>query len=401
MPEEKKETCRIVFTGDIAFSKIFSEGWKNDCLSGEVKAFLSDADHVVANLEGPLTGGGFTLDRDLMHASDPAAGAYLRENGIRIWSLANNHIGDCGADGIEDTLRCAKENGCSVIGAGHDLKSAARPLILGDGVKVGILALAGTRERIRAEEEKAGALTWDREELIQKTLAGLRAEADWVVLVVHGFDEFYDLPSPEQRARYHRYLDWGADVVVGHHPHVVQNYERVGDKLIFYSLGNFVFGTAYQRTFAHTETGVLLAIDFGRDGTSWECLPVHIDCDRGVVERGKLPQVFTEIGENDYRFLWPLEAARHPALERHKNAARYHIYPDRSPLGRAKALYRWFRKLRSRSERRLLRARILGRLGVWRCSPLKTVAAYIREDKSALKKPDKEFAIQEHGARYP
>ena len=107
---------RIVFTGDISFSKYFESAWKKtDVLSPEIRQYLRDADFAVANVECPLTDRSIRSERVLNHACSPEAGAFLRENGILYWSLANNHIMDCGAEGLADTIRCAEENGCNDI----------------------------------------------------------------------------------------------------------------------------------------------------------------------------------------------------------------------------------------------------------------------------------------------
>ena len=99
-------------------------------------------------------------------------------------------------------------------------------------------------------------------------------------MVTHEGHEFSQIPMPYLRNKYHRFLEYGADIVVGHHPHVVQNYEKVGDKIIFYSLGNFIFDTDYQRLQNYTENGILLKLSFTQDSYSWE----H-HCYRNILHR--------------------------------------------------------------------------------------------------------------------
>lgn len=376
----------VVFTGDVAFSRLFAEGWKGEgCLSGEVLEFLRTADCAAANVESPLTRGGFAQAKDLLHASDPDSGAYLRASHMEVWNLANNHICDCGEQGLEDTLRCAEENGCVPLGAGRDLEAASQPVIVGENVRVGLLSFAGPRAGIRAESNRPGALTWDREDVIQARIARLRETCDWVVLVVHCVDEFYNLPSPALRRRYRRFLDWGADVIVSHHPHVPQPYERVGKKMIFYSLGNFIFGTEYQRAFAHTGCGVLLRLDFGKDSFAAHPFPVRIDPEEGRVSKGTMPAIFCEMTDEDFRLLWPLETRRLFPLEMRRRAVRHPGFPGKGLAGAAKVCVFYLKRLAHRQTLRIELERAASYLGAWRRSPKREAAAYLLEDRKLLK----------------
>lgn len=302
---------RIVFTGDISFSRFFADGWKGEgCLSSEVQQYLADSDHVVANLECPLTQAAIESKRALNHSGDPEAGAFLRRMHIQTWSLANNHIMDCKENGLRDTLACAKANGCQTIGAGEDLNQAAAPVILGDAVKIGVLSIAQPWDFIQAGAKTPGALTWNKQETIKNQLNALRAEVDWIVLVIHGGDEYADLALPYMRSRYKKLLDSGADIIVAHHPHVVQNYELIGNKAVFYSLGNFIFDTENQRDFLHTDAGMLVGIDFRKDGFSFDFLPTWIDRENNKIRIGSTPPVFRTFKEEEYSKLWPFEAKK-------------------------------------------------------------------------------------------
>ena len=97
----------------------------------------------------------------------------------------------------------------------------------------------------------------------------------------------------------------GADFVVGHHPHVVQNYEQVGNKIIFYSLGNFVFDTNYQRNQCYTENGMLLRLNLSEDNYAFEAMPIHIDRETQTIVKGEMPLHFKHVSAAQYRLLWP------------------------------------------------------------------------------------------------
>ncbi len=175
---------RIVFTGDIVFSGYFSDGWSGKgCLSGEVLEYLKQADHVVGNVECPLTNEPIHSNRQFNLAGSPEAGRYLYDINIRNWNLANNHIMDCGSQGLLDTIETAHACGCRTIGAGKNEDAAAAPLILGDDVKVGILSVASGWRHIKSDKDKAGAQTVDKEKLISNTITELQKKTDWIVAI--------------------------------------------------------------------------------------------------------------------------------------------------------------------------------------------------------------------------
>jgi hypothetical protein len=95
---------------------------------------------------------------------------------------------------------------------------------------------------------------------------------------------------------------------VSHHPHVPMNYETVGDKVIFYSLGNFIFDTDYQRAQFNTDLGILVKLNFTEDSYEWEARGLRIE--RGIehITAAGLPRIFANVGERDYELLAPLAA---------------------------------------------------------------------------------------------
>ena len=366
---------RLVFTGDISFSGFFADGYKGEgCVSPPVRGFLAAADWVVANVECPLTKRGVESARPLNHSSDPEAGRYLRGLNASIWNLANNHIMDCGPEGLSDTLRCAEENGCKTLGAGRNLAETVRPVIVGDSVKVGLLSCAKPWRHVKAGAETPGALTCDRVDVLKKALSDLRGRVDWIVLVVHAEDEFNNMPMPYTRRRYLEMLSWGADIIVAHHPHVIQNHERIGGKTIFYSLGNFIFDTENQRDFEHTDTGVLLALDFEKGKYSFSGFATRIDREKNRVEPGVLPPVFCDVGSRDYRLLWPLEARRFLPVERKR---RLKQSPVLARMSRARLFWHGVKSLRKEKERTLQLGRLLAWTGQWKKSGLQAVAGYV------------------------
>ena len=102
--------------------------------------------------------------------------------------------------------------------------------------------------------------------------------------------------------------EMGADIVVSHHPHVVMNYELFSNKAIFYSLGNFIFDTDYQRAQFNTEKGLLLKLNFTSEDYSFEPMGIRIERDTHHVVKGEIPKIFKDVQGDQYELLAPLAA---------------------------------------------------------------------------------------------
>lgn len=325
----------IAFTGDISFSKYMRDAWKRpDVLDDQVVRFLQDADHVVANVECALSADS-TTGTGLKHTSDPAAGTFIRDRlNSRIWSLANNHILDCGAKGLLDTLQVAEDNGCRTLGAGVDREAAAKPVFLEEAGGIGIFSVTFNMKSMETPDHEPGVFFWKDTERIRRTIDLIKARCRWCVMVVHGQNcEFTQMPLPISRERMKSFLDMGADVIVGHHPHVVQNYERFGKKMIFYSLGNFIFDTDYQRQRKYTQYGMLLKLNFTETQLTWQSLPILIDREANRIVAGETPAVFTHVGALEYHLLKDLVYADFVKVNRaarlYFNKEKYSAYTDK------------------------------------------------------------------------
>ena len=139
------------------------------------------------------------------------------------------------------------------------------------------------------------------------------------MIVSHGGEEFTSLPSPYTRDRYLKFLELGADVVVAHHPHVPENYELFDNgKAIFYSLGNFIFDTDYQRVHLYTDVGVLLKLIFTEEAIDFEAIGIRIIRGDERIDIAPLPAIFTDIPAAEYELLAPLSAKAFVAEDRKK-----------------------------------------------------------------------------------
>jgi poly-gamma-glutamate synthesis protein (capsule biosynthesis protein) len=123
---------------------------------------------------------------------------------------------------------------------------------------------------------------------------------------VHGGEEFTPLPSPYTCEKYLKYLEMGADIVVCHHPHVPMNYETVDDKTIFYSLGNFIFDTDYQRSQHYTEQGIVLKLKFTEQNYSFEAMGIKVFRGEEKIVEAPLPDIFEDVDEEEFELLSPL-----------------------------------------------------------------------------------------------
>ncbi len=308
-----KDKTSLVFTGDIGFDRYMYEKWNDeDLISDEVLAFLHSADHVIANVEGPISeipqNTAQSGVKQLLHTIDPEAVKVLKNMRADIWNICNNHIMDAGEDGIKSTIEIAKQNGVKTIGAGMNINDARKPVIIDEAGGIGLFGVGYQRACRAAGEEKAGCFSWSDLDAIQNVIDDIKRKCRWCVVVAHAGEEFTPLPSPYTRERYRKYLDMGADIVISHHPHVPMNYETVGNKIIFYSLGNFIFDTDYQRSQYYTDLGLLIKINFTENKFSFEPMGLKILRGEEHIVKSDLPKIFTDVQQKDYELLAPLSA---------------------------------------------------------------------------------------------
>jgi len=208
-------------------------------------AELKTADIVIGNLESPIAKGGKEfLNKKYRFRSAPRTAAALKNAGFSIVTLANNHMMDFGRTALEETLHHLDMAGISYAGAGETLYEARKSAILiVKGIKVAFLAYSLTLpDEFYATTDRPGtAPGYSR--FYQEDIAEARRVADYVVVSFHWGTESREIPNPYQVTAAHRAVDAGADIVIGHHPHVLQGIERYKNGVIFYSLGNFAFGS--------------------------------------------------------------------------------------------------------------------------------------------------------------
>ncbi len=206
---------------------------------------LQKGDICVGNLETPLTRGGREfLGKKFRFRARPETAGALKRAGFSVLTLANNHTMDFGGEGLTDTLQALDNAKLLHTGAGASLAQARQEAVVTvRGKRVAFLAYSLTYpEEFYAGVGRPGAaqgnITWVSEDIVRA-----RRSAEYVVVSFHWGEELAPFPKPYQRRAAHAAIDAGADLILGHHPHILQGIERYKGKSILYSLGNFVFGS--------------------------------------------------------------------------------------------------------------------------------------------------------------
>lgn len=318
-----KNKIKIGFTGDIAFDEYTTDYYnKPEKIDKKLLDFLNDNDYNVIDLESPVTLHDETEKESLMHKLEPKHVDYIKKiikNPIAV--IANNHMMDYGKQGLLDTLKNLKQKKVEYIGAGKNVDEASKYIVLGNDVKVGVIAIQ-YKDYYIATEENPGPFHDSYLKLLKQRINEMKSEVDWVVVVYHGGEEFLSVPMPYTKKLLKKILKFGADVIVAHHPHVVQGYEFIGKKAIFYSLGNFIFDTDFQRAQRFTDSGVLLSLEFTKDNFDFNYKLLNIDRKKEKINLYEGKTKFNEISKKKYKKMWVKEAVRIREISNNKKKLR-------------------------------------------------------------------------------
>jgi poly-gamma-glutamate capsule biosynthesis protein CapA/YwtB (metallophosphatase superfamily) len=243
------ERVSLAFVGDVLLGEyvetlLYRHGF--DYPYEHVNDILQKADFAAANMETAIVSNREKPGlKTYEFRSDPDALPAFHEAGFDLVSLANNHAMDYGADGLRETMQHLKESEIAHVGAGENADDAYAPVYIEkNGLRIAVL---GFSRVVPFVEWKVGKNTLGIAETYDYTrpveaIKSAKAEADIVVVMVHWGDERTALPLPDEQVDLgHRYIDAGADLVIGSHPHVLQGFEYYKDRWIAYSLGNFIF----------------------------------------------------------------------------------------------------------------------------------------------------------------
>ena len=235
-----------------------------------VAPLLKRAGVVVGNLEGPLARQAQKQERNFSYRARPRSARSLARAGIGVLTLANNHLVDCGREGVLETLDAVKAVGIAPIGAGVDKTAAHEPFISNVGrVRIGILGYYWNR-RCAATKDLPGS-AMDPPEELKTDIGRLRGQVDRIVVTSHWGIPYEREPLPDDRTKARYAIDCGADAVVSHHAHVIQPFEIYRDRPIFYSIGNFTFGSGNSRG-----EGIMVGLRFEETLTKVEIYPLYV-----------------------------------------------------------------------------------------------------------------------------
>lgn len=271
----------LCFAGDVSLAdgSVPLQAYQSygiDCIGASLLERMRGADLFCLNSEFAFTTRGTRIEKNYNFRGDPARISVYDEMGVDLAVLANNHVFDYGEVGLEDTLNTFREHGLPFVGAGDDLEEASAVYYAQlDGCTVAYVAgnrVEWTEQTRGATEDRSGVFrTAESNELICRRIAEARENADFVVVYIHWGTENVTWLEDYQLTSGKEFIDAGADVVVGDHPHVVQGIEWYEGKPIFYSLGNFWF-SSYERYTMLLEIG-LERDDAGNTSVEYRLVP--------------------------------------------------------------------------------------------------------------------------------
>ena len=254
----KNEPVTLLFTGDVLLSDYVLNNYNSrgieGVLSPELLSELRNADITVINNEFPFsTRGTQAPDKQFTFRVDPKYVNVLTDMGVDIVTLANNHVLDFGPDALQDTFDTLDQAGIAYMGAGND-PSRAEALITkqAGGKTYGFLAASRVIPVVSWDVQNSSPgvfTTYDPTRLLA-AIRDAKKDCDFLTIFVHWGIEREEYPQDYQVTMAKQYIDAGADLVIGSHPHVLQGISYYNERPIFYSLGNFIFNRDIPKTAA-------------------------------------------------------------------------------------------------------------------------------------------------------
>jgi len=265
--EEMKKTeeeIKMIAVGDIMLSRVVGQkmieykDYKYPFL--ETADITNKADIVFGNLEGPIVSGRIIKSGEMIFRADLESVGSLKFAGFNVLNLANNHIADFGKRGLESTMEALDGSGILHTGAGTSEEEICKAAIKDvKGTKFAFLGYTyNFSQRKSSGDDIYGAAYMDTEKM-KDEVRKAKSEADIVIVSMHAGTEYKTFPDKFQEDFARGAIDAGADLVIGHHPHVVQTVEKYEDGYILYSLGNFVFDQMWSN---ETRLGAIAEITF-------------------------------------------------------------------------------------------------------------------------------------------
>ena len=277
---------RIIVAGDYCernrVSKLVKASDYDSLFHKDVRDIIRQADYSIVNFEFPIVEGD---DLPIVKCGPNLSGSSqsidaIKYAGFQCATLANNHILDYGPQALLNTEKLLEAGGVDTIGAGENLKKAGQILYKKISNKTLAIINCCEHEFSIATENTPGANPLNPVRQYYKILEA-RNNADYVLLIVHGGHEHWQLPSPRMVETYRYFIDCGADAVVNHHQHCYSGTEIYKDKPIIYGLGNFCFDINPIKTNDIWNSGCIAEIEFNDSSISYKLIPIK-QCDEYV-----------------------------------------------------------------------------------------------------------------------
>lgn len=262
------EVISILFAGDTSYGENYQEGYAAagreniiasrgyDYSIAGLKGLLAACDLNILNLETPLTSlkKSPLVGKEPCHYSHPTdATAAMHKHRVHVVSLANNHAMDFGSAGLDETLESLQRAGIESFGAGQDERSAGAPYIkefslAGQQFRIAVIGAFEYRKAYKpydfyARGDKPGASQIDVDRIAQQIMELRKQYDDLFIVIFPHWGENYVWRSKKLQTLGRKFVDAGADLVVGHGAHCIQEIEKYRGRWIFYSIGNFMFNS--------------------------------------------------------------------------------------------------------------------------------------------------------------
>jgi len=277
--EDTKKQTTLMFVGDIMLSRAVEDKMKKlnnwNWPFEKIAAYLASADLTFGNLEGPISSQGRNIGSIYSFRADPRAIGGLKYAGFDIVSVANNHIGDWTKIAMDDTFAILKEGGIDIAGGGLNKQEAHTAVIKEiNGVKLGFLAYTALGAKYTEATASSSGIAWVKKEIMAQDIAEAKKISDFIIVSLHFGDEYKQKSNDFQKDIARSAINAGVNLVIGHHPHVVEETEQYNGGFIAYSLGNFIFDQSFSK---ETMAGILLKVILeGKDVKSIEPVKITI-----------------------------------------------------------------------------------------------------------------------------
>lgn len=270
--------AELIFAADWAPIRDFAQPLKSrpESVYGDLLALLRSADLRLLNLEASLYGGSPAVKSGSVFHGEPEHVAALKAVPFEVVTLANNHGFDSGMAAFQKTCALLKKNGIAFLGAGANAEEAAQELQMQlKGLRLAIFNFCEAEDESGAGPNRPGVNGWNVQEVAQR-IRSIRSKQDFIVVIAHCGLEYIPFPPPYVYEAFNLLAEAGADLVLGHHPHVPQGMQVRQGIPICYSQGNFVF---YQETkLKFRKLGYLAKAGIGREGLHrLELIPYQIE----------------------------------------------------------------------------------------------------------------------------